>query len=791
MRNWNKILQYALWPVLSIALYFLLDLQRDALDRSDRKPFNLSSRRPLGDLPSNQTAKKTSPQELADRVEITDSLLLDSIMTIIQNYYVDESRVESRRLMESTLKAIYEQDIAQLQVNTANTWVLSKDNDSINLKFSSRYTYDELMRDAIRVSHFLQEHKGTAVPGHQKAQGASLFLSAMLASLDPHSSLLSPDEYRDLRQGTEGSFGGLGVVVGIQDDVLTVIKPLAKSPAARAGVSKFDRIMQIDDKSTFGTTLDDLVQYMRGDPGTKVNLLVLREGDFAPRKLSLTREIIQVDSVESKLINSDQGPIFYAFIDSFSSRTALELRDALLKAQQEAEPLAGIILDMRSNPGGLLDQAVKVADLFIDEGRIVSTQGRTREFEVAKRNIYNFDYPLVILSNGDMASASEIVAGALRDHGRALVIGEPSFGKGSVQTVFELPGEQALKLTIARYFTPKGISIQNMGIMPDIWLQPVHRGTSNVNILGEYRYKSERFLEHSLDQDKLRSAAVQAEEWKAFYLLPDNPVRSSTSTIAKDIPLEFAERFLIELGKKDGVPLPKERLRASYWKASTSQLLRDSLKRLNAVTRDWMQAKLNLDWSEDAANSLSVVEGQPAMIPWTIKNFGREPIYRLSVFVSTNHGSLGTNEILVGRIEPGQELHGVLNYELKLEAKESPVRLRVGLAKSGWPLPDFEHPLVINLTASETPKFEISMKLSREQGGQKPGILEPGEQAQLDFYIKNASKVGASQVDAKIVNLAGKQVVFDDRRTRLGSMAAGEIKIVRIPLKASFDLTSE
>lgn len=804
MRDWKKMLQYALWPILSLAFYFALNAERSVVNRDGQKPFNFMTLKAIGDRESPAMTRPGPGQDLSDRLEVSDSLLIDSIITIVQNYYVDEPRVENRQLMESTLRSLHETDVAVLSSMNDRSLRLTKGNDSIGFRFSGRYTYDDLMRDALRTSQFLERQRARS-KSKKTPNGAFQFLSAMLASLDPHSNLLTPDEYRDLRQGTEGSFGGLGVVVGIQDDVLTVIKPLPKSPAARAGVSKFDRIMQIDGKSTFGTTLDDLVQYMRGEPGTKVNLFVLREGDFAPRRLSLTREIIQVDSVESKLIPTDKGKILYSYIDSFSSRTAVELRDAMIRAQRDADPLAGVILDMRGNPGGLLDQAVKVADLFIDEGRILSTQGRTREYEMAKNNLYRFDYPLVILTNGDTASASEIVAGALRDHGRALVIGEPSFGKGSVQTVFELPGEQALKLTIARYYTPKGISIQNTGIMPDIWLQPVQKAKENWNLLGEYRYKSERYLDHSLDPGKAR-VANQNEEWKAFYLLPE-AAQAASKVPPKDIPLDFAQRLLIELAGRDGVPMPKERLRSSYWKASASQFLRENLERLDNTTEQWLE-KSNVDWSEstqervafdarrtkftvDLDDRFEIQEGQPALIPWRVKNLGKEAITRLSVFVTSNRNNLGTSEVLVGRIEPGEEQRGVIRYEVKATAKEGPVRIRVGLARSGGPLTNLERHLTVEIKAGEVPRFDIAMKLTQETGGKTEGVLEAGEQARLEVTIRNNSQVTASMVEAKVANLAGKQIRLDERKLKVGPVEPGEVRVIRVPIQASLELTSE
>ncbi|MBC7660354.1 MAG: PDZ domain-containing protein [Chitinophagaceae bacterium] len=736
---------------------------------------------------------------------LSDSLLVDSILTIIQNYYVDEDRVGNKKLFEETLKALEIQDFIRLSFPANDTWAVTKASETISFRTSDTYTFDELVRDSLKLSRFLDRHADA--PGKEKKvadkdkSGARQVVNAMLAGLDPHSNLLDSEEYRDLRQGTEGSFGGLGVVVGMQDDVLTVVKPLPKSPASRAGVAKLDRIMAIDDKNTFGTTLDDLIQYMRGDPGTKVRLSLLREGDIAPRTVTLTREIIQVDSVESRVIPTAKGNIVYAFIDSFSSRTAAELREALLKAQAKKEPITGVILDMRSNPGGLLDQAVKVADLFLDEGKIVTTQGRTRESDMAKKNLFHFDYPIAILTNGDTASASEIVAGALKDQGRAVVIGEPSFGKGSVQTVFELPGEQALKLTIARYYTPKGISIQNIGIMPDIWLQPIQKTKLNLNLLGEYRYKSERFLDHSLDQEKPKTVANAARPQKAFYLIPENKKESDN-----DVPLQFATKYLTELAKRDGVPFPTERLRATYWKASTDALVKKSLVDLDKATVEWLAKDKKLNWSDAGESAdddrnlqftvqmpkrMQMVEGKTLDVPYTLKNLSKKPISRVSIYLSAIQSSLGTNEVLIGRLEPGQTLQGSMKFEMKVNAKEGSVRMRAGLAHSGWPVPSREKEFYVELQETKKPDITMNMSLVSEDGGSQVGILEPSENAKIRVYLRNNSNVVAHKVSVHLVSLSGKQIGVDAKAVALGDMKPGETKVALVPVHAAASIISD
>ncbi|MES2745921.1 MAG: S41 family peptidase [Bdellovibrionota bacterium] len=731
---------------------------------------------------------------------LSDSLLIDSILTIVQNYYVDEDRVENKKLMEETLRALETADYIRLSFPTPDTWVVQKATETLSIKIGGTYAFDELVKDSLKLSRFLDRHQLPKDKKKEDRAGARLVINAMLAGLDPHSNLLDSEEYRDLRQGTEGSFGGLGVVVGMQNDVLTVVKPLPKSPASRAGVGKLDRIMSIDDKNTFGTTLDDLIQFMRGEPGTKVRLSLLRDGDLAPRNVQLTREIIQVDSVESKLIPSGKGNVVYAFIDSFSSRTAAELREAMIRAQQSKQPIEGVILDMRSNPGGLLDQAVKVADLFLDEGKILTTQGRSREFDMAKKNLFHFDYPIAILTNGDTASASEIVAGALKDQGRAVVIGEPSFGKGSVQTVFELPGEQALKLTIARYFTPKGTSIQNTGIMPDIWLQSVQKNEANLNLLGEYRYKSERFLDHSLEIEKSKQV-VNTRAQKAFYLVPSE--RKETDP---DVPLLFATKFLNELTKRDGYPFPKDRLRASYWKASADVFIKKSLDEFDRSTSDWLARERKINWSEGQESAdddksllfsvtmpkrMALAEGKTLEVPYSIKNTSKKTVNRVSVYLSGIQSSLGTNEVLVGKIDAGQTISGTMKFDMKVSAKEGSVRMRAGLARSGWPIVGREREMTVELMETKKPDISMSMSLVSEEGGTQAGIIEPGEKAKIRVLLKNTSNIVAHKVQLKLVSLAGRQIAVDSKAVTVGDLKPSESRSVLVPVSATSQIVTE
>jgi len=297
-------------------------------------------------------------------------------------------------------------------------------------------------------------------------------INGMLSSLDPHSSYLNAKNFKDMQVQTKGEFGGLGIEVTMENGLVKVVSPIDDTPAHRAGLQPGDFISHLDGKPVVGLTLAETVERMRGKPDTDIRITV-RRGEEQPFDVTITRAVIKIRSVRSRL----EGDIGYVRITTFSQQTESGLAKALRDLMEEAPggKLSGVVLDLRNNPGGLLDQAIAVSDAFLDQGEIVSTRGREKDgaqrFNASPGDITD-GLPMVVLINGGSASASEIVAGALQDHRRALVMGTTSFGKGSVQTIQPIPGHGAIRLTTARYYTPSGTSIQAKGIVPDIEVQP-------------------------------------------------------------------------------------------------------------------------------------------------------------------------------------------------------------------------------------------------------------------------------------------------------------------------------
>jgi len=325
-------------------------------------------------------------------------------------------------------------------------------------------------------------------------QGA---INGMVKSLDPHSSFMTPDLYKELEVETQGHFGGIGIEIMLIKDVLTVVSPIEDTPAFKAGLKSGDQIIKIDGQSTKNIDIITAVNKLRGPKDTKVTITIMRENMTTSKDYTLMRAIIQVKSVKVKKLEDNIG---YIRIAAFQERTSDDIRKELREISAKLNPMKGLILDLRNDPGGLLTQAIEVSDIFLKSGVIVSTRGRVKSMEtkaMAKNNGDEITCPIVVLVNEGTASAAEIVAGALQDNGRALVVGAQTFGKASVQTVIPLEDGSALKLTTARYYTPKGRSIQAEGITPDIIVKYVKTSEDVENTgMGEERIREKDLKGH-------------------------------------------------------------------------------------------------------------------------------------------------------------------------------------------------------------------------------------------------------------------------------------------------------
>jgi carboxyl-terminal processing protease len=384
-----------------------------------------------------------------------------------------------------------------------------------DLKKSSDETYEGLKLFSDVISE-IEKNYVEPVKTKDLIQNA---IEGMVQSLDPHSAFLPPEAYEDLQTETKGEFGGIGIVITQREGNLTVISPIEGTPAYKAGVLAQDIIIKVDGQPTKGMMLWEAVKKMRGEPGSTVEITIYRKGAKGPLEFKLVRDVIPLDSVRSLTVKPGYG---YLWITNFRENTDTEVTDALKKLEKENSSLKGLILDLRDNPGGLLDQAVKVSDIFLESGTIVSIKGR----DESQAEVYNAHpdasegkYPIVLLINGGSASASEIVAGALQDNHRALLLGTTSFGKGSVQTVKPLRDGCALKYTIALYYTPSGRSIQAEGIKPDLtvkrqMLDEDAKDGIDANLIKEQDLQNHLETEHKAVEPEVSNELIPEENDK-------------------------------------------------------------------------------------------------------------------------------------------------------------------------------------------------------------------------------------------------------------------------------------
>lgn len=405
--------------------------------------------------------------------------------------------------------------------------------------------YKELEKFS-KVLQFVEDNYVEKVKAEDLVESA---IKGLLAGLDPHSSYLPPEVFREMKVETSGKFGGLGIEVTVKDGIISVVAPIDDSPAYKAGIKTGDQIIKIDGKYTRNISLQEAVNLMRGKPGSKISISVLRKGFDKPLDFVMARESIRIQSVKSSMYGED---IAYVRISSFMERTSDDLQKALYKLNNQKK-LSGIILDLRGNPGGLLDQAVHVVNLFVEEGPVVYTIGRDRskkETENAQKGRNTWELPMVVLVDGSSASASEIVAGALQDYGRAVIAGQQTFGKGSVQTVIPLGDDSGLKVTIARYYTPSGRSIQVKGITPDVKLDYF-----DPKIVSDLRKNQRRMRESDLEGHFANEKDPEAEKSyeEAAAANKDSPADVSAAADESNLSLDIRLRKDYMVSQAEGI----------------------------------------------------------------------------------------------------------------------------------------------------------------------------------------------------------------------------------------------
>lgn len=706
---------------------------------------------------------------------------LDKTVTTIEHSYFDPQRIEPSKMLTGALtqmqRIIPEILVKQPDGGFTNVVVGLAEKKFRTGNISSMNDLKNVLSEILLFA--IQNYHGETPP--EEIEYAAI--DGLLEVLDPHSNFMPPKLYKEFQVGTRGVFGGLGIVISVKDGQLTVVSPIDGTPASRAGIRAGDRILQIDDESTINMSLTDAVNKLRGDVGSKVTIITERQGT-PPKKIALTRAIINIDSVKHKLLTEDGKRVGYLKVKSFQSNTDADVKKALKDFKPNGEKLDGLILDLRNNPGGLLNIAVDLANHFIKDGVIVSTIGphdQIIEKDVADGIGTEENYPIIVLINEGSASASEIVAGALQANNRAVIMGSQSFGKGSVQTVFELGDAAALKITIAQYKPAGTLSIQLAGVSPDIKLTPVTVDKKYMNLVGDV-LPSEGDLEQHL-QGTTKDSIKNSYKAQISYLQPhedkkeleEKSVReySAEPDVEKDFAVTLARRLLAKatLGTRDEL-ISKMAAPLVTAQAEQQTAIVSALKTLNI---DWTghkssgEPKLSVAYRLRTGNEIiqKVKAGNKIEIVLSATNTGSAPYSRLIAVGQSDMPFLSNIEFPFGYLPPGATRSWSVPVELPDDVTRQNLTSEVTFEEENGKQPK-PFALVVPTDEIPTPSFAFSLDIPKSMLGKD---FSNNVRVPLTINISNVGK-GASSPDttATISNECGERLFIEKGRTKLGSI---------------------
>lgn len=608
--------------------------------------------------------------------------------------------------------------------------------------------------------------------------------NGLLSKLDPHSVLLEPRSSEEMRIATRGEFGGLGIVISVRDGFLTVISPIDDTPAARAGIQAQDRIVRIGDESTINMGLDEAVKRLRGKPGTKVRITVERKGEPQPRTISVARAIIKVESVNHELLKDKVG---YVKVKAFQGNTAADVRDAMNAMRKKAGgKMAGLILDLRNNPGGRLDQAVELSGLFLDGGVVVATQGahaRDRKEEFARPGGQKRALPVVVLVNGGSASASEIVSGALKNRGRGLVVGQQTFGKGSVQVLHDYNDGSSLKLTVAQYLTPGDESIQSVGITPDVAVRPAFAHEDVLNVFPDELTK-EADLDSHLDNGAyiVRRKPVVALDYLGKVLDADErEKRAYSKKFVEDFETTFARRVLLASQGAD-----RKALLAGA-QSIIAKVRAEEQTRIQAALK-----KLGIDWSAgpDGSSTLTLSQkplgpikaGDTVKFAVTATNTGKAPLFQVAAISDAPTPLFDQRELIFGKMAPGASVERFIEVKIPADADTRQDVMRFEAKNgSGRSLGKLE----VTTAIVGQPRADLSYAyfVDDAKGGNGDGVLQPGEDVELAIWLHNDGPGTAEEPSVFLKNEGGAETFIERGRLTLDPLKAGKSSVARFAFK--------
>ncbi len=712
-----------------------------------------------------------------DEYDLKSIPILNRAVIQVQDNYVDPSRINERKMIGAAMEEV-QRTVAELLVE------VERDSEKVPTRLTVRLNGAEATFDLRDVNNlwqmsfkfkdifkFIQERLRQR---DKLAEVEYAAINGMLGTLDPHSVLLRPDEYREMKLSTQGRFGGLGIVISIRDGQLTIVNPIEDTPASRAGLKTGDRVVQIELDSTVNMALSDAVNMLRGEPNTQVDIWVMRDGWKKPRKFTLTRANIRVRSVDYELLADRVGLVR---LRHFQHTTYDEVKAALAEMRKGARGrLRGLVMDLRGNPGGLLDQAIKVSNLFIESGPLLTTVGKdSRDPKMATRSGTEPPYPLVVLLDGSSASASEIVAGALKNHHRALMVGQQSFGKGSVQVLYENKDDSALKLTIAQYLTPGDLSIQSVGIVPDVVTRPVVFGEEDTEFYRADEFKSgEVDLPEHLEHESAERSRAQ-KPLMTVRFLEDQVLRKKIEEHPNDLVVDFdielaravvaaskggtREAMLEEAGKviEARAAAEAERIAAALAERGIQWTAPETV----AEGRPQARVLLQTDHEGDRAAA-----GETLKITATVENVGDAPFVQLRAVTRSDNELLEGHELVFGTVPPGESRAWSVFAKLPRSALSRVDPMRIEFREANERAPETAS-MKVAVEQLPRPRFALAWRIDDARHGNGDGVLQLGETAELVLDVQNVGDGKGYKLLSALRNQTGVERDFFIERGRV------------------------
>lgn len=755
-----------------------------------------------------QEVRAAPGQPRITRHDLSALKIFNLVLLRIRDRYVDPARIDPRKMLYAALDSVqYNIPEVLVEPDVARNKVAVAVNDKREIFDTD--DVDSPWRLSMKLKRIFRFIEANMNAGGDLAKIEYAAVNGMLSTLDPHSVLMDPEAARDMDVSTSGKFGGLGIVIRMIDKKLTVVRPMKNTPAWRKGIKAGDHIVKINNELTENLTSNEAVDRMRGDPKTNITLWIQRKGVEQLLRFDITRDIIRVSQVDTKLLDKGVG---YIRVKQFSKGISGDVAEAL--KELSGKGASSWILDLRNNPGGLLEEAVRLSDLFIDSGTVVTTvSGRDREARRAERGFGDTTSSLVVLVNSNSASASEIVAGALKNLDRAVIVGTRTFGKGTVQELYDNEDRSKLKLTIAQYLTPGDRSIQNLGIVPDVQLQRMYVPTKNdaptdfVRMLPPTRTYGEKDLDSHLVSTYAKDTEKPAHE--VSYLVerkkpgpgeqpltapPDDEDAPDDDDIEEDFEMRFAKELVAGLTIASR---PKLLAAASR----TIQRVRaDEEKKLVAAL-----AKIGVDWSPPAAQAgaanlevslattpgggaTAVKAGSEIAVTATVKNIGNATAFRVLPRLQADDPLFQDVELPVGKIGPGETKTFTTKLKVPMDALDRVNRIGIEV-REARNAPSRAIPTELRIEALPRPVFAYAWQLVDDGNGD--GLVQRGERYKLLVSVKNTGAGTAPEATVLLRNATGDGVTLAKSRYELKDLAPGKQTELEFPLATDATLKAD